>query len=63
MLSVNFSTKKMQIQKNINPDDGSGNEVFEETWKTFTLAKPLKLSTIKDLDQLEIEEVIGLRTY
>lgn len=56
-VSINFLTRKKIIKTNINDNADSGEEVFEE--KIVTLEKNkslLKLSEIKDFDDLELFE-------
>jgi hypothetical protein len=57
--SINFLTKKMLTKENLNQDkeeneDGYGEEVFKETWKTIRIEKLVKLSKIKDFDGLDM---------
>lgn len=59
-VSINFSTKNMRIRKNINPNAEGGDEKFKETWKKFTLAKPIRLREITDFDNFEVESFVGL---
>ena len=54
--SINFSTKRMQERVNINESAESGEEVFKETWKDIKLNKMIKLSEIKDFDELYFPE-------
>lgn len=54
--SINFSTKRMQERVNINEEAESGEEVFKETWKNIKLDKTIKLSEIKDFDELYFPE-------
>ena len=54
--SINFSTKRMQERVNINESAESGEEVFKETWKDIKLDKMIKLSEIKDFDELYFPE-------
>lgn len=54
--SINFSTKRMQERVNVNESAESGEEVFKETWKDIKLDKMIKLSGIKDFDELYFPE-------
>lgn len=54
--SINFSTKRMQERVNINESAESGEEVFKETWKDIQSDKMIKLSEIKDFDELYFPE-------
>ena len=54
--SINFSTKRMQERVNVNESAESGEEVFKETWKDIKLNKMIKLSEIKDFDELYFPE-------
>lgn len=54
LTSVNFLSKKIQIKENINQNaKEDGDEVFKETWKKIQVDKLVKLSEVKDFDQLE----------
>ncbi|MCC9042867.1 hypothetical protein LNQ81_09280 [Myroides sp. M-43] len=51
--SINFSTKKRLDRENINADKGEDmEEKFVDTWSTIDLSQLLKLSKIKDFDEL-----------
>ena len=52
--SINFLTKKKQIKTNTNENSEGGDEVFEETWENIRLSKLIKLSEIKDFDELDM---------
>ncbi|RYZ98170.1 MAG: hypothetical protein EOP47_19960 [Sphingobacteriaceae bacterium] len=52
--SINFLTRKMQVKKNTNENAESGGEVFKETWKTISIKALIKLSDIKDFDELDM---------
>jgi hypothetical protein len=54
--SINFLTKRKQERVNTNKSAESGEEVFEETWKDIKLDKMIKLSEIKDFDELYFPE-------
>ena len=59
-VSVNFSTGRARFQDNVNPDDDGGEEKFKETWKKFTLSKPIRLSEVRDFDELDVPGLLGL---
>ena len=59
-VSVNFSTGRARFQDNVNPDDDGGEEKFKETWKKFTLSKPIRLSEVRDFDELDVLGLLGL---
>lgn len=50
--SINFLTKKKIIKKNTNEEAEGGDEVFEETREDISLKHAIKLSEIKDFDEL-----------
>ncbi|WP_121966331.1 hypothetical protein [Myroides sp. N17-2] len=51
--SINFSTKKRLDRENINADKGDDmEEKFVDKWSTIDLSQLLKLSKIKDFDEL-----------
>ncbi|MES2575626.1 MAG: hypothetical protein V4572_11825 [Bacteroidota bacterium] len=54
--SINFLTKKKFTKTNTNENAEGGDEVFEETKEDIKMNKIIKLSEIKDFDELEIEE-------
>lgn len=54
--SINFLTKKKIVQENINRDAEEEDEVFEKTETKIAKTKLLKLSEIKDFDELEVSE-------
>lgn len=52
--SVNFLSKKKKIKENINENPAKeGDEVFKETWEKIQVDKLVKLSEIKDFDELD----------
>jgi hypothetical protein len=52
--SVNFLTKKKRIKENINQHAvEEGDEVFKDTWEKIQIVKLVKLSDIKDFDELD----------
>ena len=52
--SINFLTKKKLIKENINENAEGGDEVFNETWSDIEIENLIKLSEIKDFDELEM---------
>ena len=52
--SINFLTKKKVTKTNTNENAESGDEVFEETKENIKAARLIKLSEIKDFDELEV---------
>lgn len=52
--SINFSTKKKHQRVNTNKDAEGGDEVFTETWKNISIDKLIRLSAIKDFDELDM---------
>ncbi|MCP2026301.1 tRNA nucleotidyltransferase (CCA-adding enzyme) [Flavobacterium sp. HSC-32F16] len=54
--SINFLTKKKITNENINRDAEDENEVFEKTETKISKSKLIKLSEIKDFDELEVSE-------
>ncbi|TWP27455.1 hypothetical protein ETU09_07330 [Apibacter muscae] len=52
--SINFSTKKKFEKINTNEEAVGGDEVFKKVWKNISIDKLLRLSEIKDFDELEI---------
>lgn len=52
--SINFSTKKRVDKVNINFNKEDADEVFKETWKDIKIGKLLRLSEIKDFDELDM---------
>ena len=59
-VSVNLSTGRARFQDNVNPDDDGGEEKFKETWKKFALSKPIRLSEVRDFDELDVPRLLGL---
>jgi len=51
--SVNFLSKKKQIKENINQNAEEGEEVYKETWEKIQVDKLVRLSEIKNFDELE----------
>ncbi|MFD2892800.1 hypothetical protein ACFS5J_12340 [Flavobacterium chuncheonense] len=52
--SINFLTKKKLIRENTNENAEGGDEVFKETWDNIEIEALIKLSEIKDFDELEV---------
>lgn len=52
--SINFLTRKKLIKKNINTNDNGGEENFKETWSKIEIENLIKLSEIKNFDELEM---------
>ncbi|MBM3431676.1 MAG: hypothetical protein FJX92_01565 [Bacteroidetes bacterium] len=52
--SINFLSKKKQKKVNTNENAEGGDEVFEETWKKINVNRLIKLSEIKDFDELNM---------
>lgn len=53
-MSIDFLRKKKQEKLNTNVNGESGQEIFEETWKNIEINTLLKLSEIKDFDELDM---------
>lgn len=54
--SINFLTGKKIVDHNTNDNADSGEEVFEKTVTKMNKSKLIKLSEIKDFDELEVSE-------
>jgi hypothetical protein len=52
--SINFLSKKKQEKVNTNENAEGGDEVFKETWTKITVDKLIKLSEIKDFNELDM---------
>ena len=52
--SINFLTKKKQEKVNTNKNAQGGDEVFKKTMKNINVNKLIKLSEIKDFDELNM---------
>ncbi len=52
--SINFLSKKKQEKVNTNENAEGGDEVFKETWKNINVNRLIKLSEIKDFDELDM---------
>ena len=53
-MSINFLSKKKLEKININKSAEGGDEIFKETWKNINVNRLLKLSEIKDFDELDM---------
>lgn len=53
--SINFLTQKKVINTNTNENDEGGDEIFETKKEDVKINKLIKLSEIKNFDELEIE--------
>ena len=56
--SINYLTKKKIVETNINryAEDENAKEVFKKTVTRIKASKLLRLSTIKDFDQLDLDK-------
>jgi hypothetical protein len=52
--SINFSTKIKQVKVNTNESADGGEEVFKTTSKKIKIDKLIKLSDVKDFDELDM---------
>lgn len=52
--SINFLSKKKLTKKNTNEDAEGGDETFKETWNNIEIENLIKLSEIKDFDELDM---------
>ncbi|WKB82430.1 hypothetical protein QYR09_05210 [Cellulophaga lytica] len=52
--SINFLTKKKLVKENTNENAEGGDEIFKETWNNIEIDSLIKLSEIKDFDELEM---------
>ena len=52
--SITFLTKKKLTRENTNEDSQGGDEIFEETWENIEIDHLIKLSDIKDIDELDM---------
>ena len=55
-ISIDFLGKNKQEKVNTNENGESGQEIFEETWKNINVNSLIKLSEIKDFDELDMTE-------
>lgn len=53
--SINFLTRKAKIRVNTNQYAESGGERFKETWRSFTLDRPISLKDISDFDYFDVK--------
>jgi len=56
VMSINFLSQKKQEKVNTNTNENAeaGEEVFKETWKKINVNRLIKLSEIKDFDELDM---------
>lgn len=54
--SINFSIKKKIVKVNTNENADSGEEIFKKTTKRININKLIKLSEIKDFDELDMSQ-------
>ena len=54
--SINFLSKKKQEKVNTNENAEGGDEVFKETWEKIKVNRLIKLSEIKDFDELDMTD-------
>ena len=59
-VSMNFMTKKMLIKDNTNQNAEGGDEKFKESWKDFSLKKPIKLADMSDFEGFSPVELIEI---
>lgn len=52
--SINFLTKKKLTKENTNENAEGGDEKFKETWNNIEIDNLIKLSEIKDFDELDM---------
>ncbi|WP_339662451.1 hypothetical protein [Croceibacter atlanticus] len=52
--TINFLTKKKLTKENTNENAEGGDEVFKENWNDIELDNLIKLSEIKDFDELDM---------
>jgi hypothetical protein len=52
--SINFLTKMKLVKKNTNENAEGEDEIFKETWTKIEIENLIKLSKIKDFDELSI---------
>lgn len=55
--SINLLTKKKLIKKVVNVT-ADGKELYKEVWKNLSVIKRLRLSEIKDFDEIEINNLL-----
>jgi hypothetical protein len=54
--SINFLTRKKIVNQNVNENTYDGEEIFEKTESKINRTKLIKLSEIKDFDELDFSE-------
>ncbi len=54
--SINFLTKQKKTQVNTNDDTNFEQEEFEESWTNLDIEKPIRLSEIDQIDELDFNE-------
>ncbi len=54
-ISINFLSRKKLERLNTNESAEGGDEVFKETWKNINVNRLIKLSEIKDFDELDMK--------
>lgn len=52
--SINFLTKKKLVKNNTNENAEGGNDIFKETWSNIKIENLIKLSEIRDFDELDM---------
>ena len=52
--SINFLTKKKLTKENTNENAEGGDEIFKENWNDIEIDNLIKLSEIKDFDELDM---------
>lgn len=55
-VSINFSTRKKKVKLNTNEFAQGGDEDFQVEWSTFKLDNLIKLSEVKDFDNLNMSK-------
>lgn len=54
--SINFLTRKKIVNQNINENTYDGEEIFEKTESKIARTKLIKLSEIKDFDEIDLSD-------
>ncbi|WP_223034364.1 hypothetical protein [Hanstruepera marina] len=52
--SINFLIKRKLVKENTNENAEGGDEIFKETWNKIKIENLIKLSEIKDFDELDM---------
>jgi len=52
--SINFLTKKKLVKENTNENAEGGDEIFKKTWNNIDIDHLIKLSEIKNFDELDM---------